>query len=121
MIALYLDKERQLIKITVSGNVSKDEISENLLAFIKLSSELEDGFSIINDLSGLDAGPEELLTLTKIHLKMAELGKIGKVVRVIGKSKSLLMKLSGFDQKFNITGLHYVPTVEAAVEFIGKS
>ncbi len=105
----------------VSGSVSKEEIGAKLNEFLKLIVGLEGEFTVINDLSELDAGPEELLTLNRIHLKIQEMGRIGKVVRVIGNSKSLLVKLSGFDKKFNITHIHYVPTMKAAVELIEKS
>jgi len=76
---------------------------------------------VINDLSKLDAEPEVLLTLNKIHLKMKELFRIGKVIRVIGRSKRLLVELSSLDKKFNITSIHYISTLEAAIDLIENS
>jgi len=118
MITINLDKKNNRIIVAASGTVSKEEISAKLNEFLKLSAALDDGFDVINDLSQLDAEPEVLLTLNKIHLKMKELFRIGKVIRVIGQSKTLLLELSGLDNKLDISHIHYVSTLEAAIDFI---
>lgn len=122
MISFDLDKARNRIFINMSENISVDEAGMNIKKFVDLCKELEDGFSIINDISKLDmVSDAELVTLTKVHIKMCELFKVGSVIRIVGESKSLLMQLSQIDKKFDLKNIYYVPTMKEAVALDEKS
>jgi len=41
---------------------------------------------------------------------------IGKVIRVIGKSKPLLVQLSLLDKKHQLNNIFYVPTINQAMQ-----
>ena len=121
MITFDLDEPKNFIIIKMFGKISIDDASNNLNNFTNLCRKLSDCFTIINDISGLSIDSEaELVTLNKINRKMFELFKVGKVIRVVGKSKPILMKLSKIDKNFNLKDIYYVPTLKEAIALAGK-
>ncbi len=117
MITFNLDKSGNRVVIKMSGNISTDEAIRNLNEFVDMCKELEDNFTIINDISEINIDTEaKLITLNKVHMKIFELFKVGKIIRIIGKSKSVLIQLSKIDKKFNLKNIHYVPTMKEAVD-----
>ena len=122
MIDIQVDRENNRAMIKMSGNVSYEEAGQSIKKVFEACRDLEDDFSIINDISNLQIrSEEELRTLNKVHLKMSDSFKIGKVIRVIGKSKSILIKLSKIDKEFNLKNIHYVPTMMEAVALFDKT
>lgn len=121
MITFDLDEPKNFIIIKMFGKISIDDASNNLNNFTNLCRKLSDCFTIINDISGLSIDSEaELVTLNKINRKMFELFKVGKVIRVVGKSKPIFMKLSKIDKNFNLKDIYYVPTLKEAIALAGK-
>ena len=121
MITFDLDEPKNFIIIKMFGKISIDDASNNLNNFTNLCRKLSDCFTIINDISGLSIDSEaELVTLNKINRKMFELFKVGKVIRVVGKSKPILMKLSKIDKNFNLKDIYYVPTLKETIALAGK-
>ncbi len=121
MITFSLDKSDNRIVVKMSGDISADEAARSLNEIANACKELQDGFVFINDISELDFDSEtKLITLNKVHLKMLDLFKVKKFIRVIGKSKDLLTRLSKIDKKFNLKDTLYVPTLEDAIELAEK-
>jgi hypothetical protein len=121
MITFDLDEPKNFIIIKMFGKISIDDASNNLNNFTNLCRKLSDCFTIINDISGLSIDSEaELVTINKINRKIFELFKVGKVIRVVGKSKPILMKLSKIDKNFNLKDIYYVPTLKEAIALAGK-
>ena len=121
MITINLDKSENRVFLILNGVIRKSEAATNLKRFFEALQHLDDNFTIITDLSGLRLNAnEELLLLINLHLKTQELFKVGRVIRVVGKSKPLLVYLSKLDQKNNLSNIHYVPTINDAIEFDKK-
>ena len=121
MITFDLDETQNYIIIKMFGNISIDHASRNLNDFTNLCRKLSDNFTIINDISGLSIDSEaELVTLNKVNRKIFELFKVGKVIRVVGKSKPILMQLVKIDKEFNLKDIYYVPTIKEAIALAEK-
>jgi len=121
MITFNLDEPKNQIIIKMSGNISIDDASRNLNDIANLCRKLSDNFTIVNDISELSIDSEaELVTLNKVNRKMFELFKVGKVIRVVGNSRPILMQLSKIDKKFNLKDIYYVPTMNEALALAGK-
>ena len=99
MITFTLDKSNNQIVVKMSGSISVDEAARSLNEVANACKELQDNFVFINDISELHFDSEaKLITLNKVHMKMLDLFKIKKFIRVIGKSKDLLTQLSKIDK-----------------------
>jgi hypothetical protein len=118
MISINLDKQNNRIMIKFIGQVTSEESSVNAKRFFEAVNDLDENFTIISDFSLWEVQSEEQLRmLLNLHMKVNELHKVGKVIRVVGKSKPLLVHLLQLDKKHQLTNIHYVPTINQAMQF----
>ncbi len=121
MINISPDFEKNTIYVKIDGILETDEVNSNASEFLKICSQMKDGFSIVNDIANFKSGdPVQIDVLAQINKKIQTAFKVGKVIRVIGSSKLLLIKLLKADEKFDLPDVHYVPTLEEAEKLLAE-
>ena len=104
----------------MAGTISKDEINKSVVRLFELIPQMHDNFSIINDVSALNSiTTEQTTTLLKVNEKIIQLYKLNKIIRIVGKSKTVLLQLSAADKKAGIKNIYYVPTIKEAISLCG--
>ncbi len=118
MISVKVDKKSNSLHVKIIGDNSRDQISTAISKVFAFAAELDAGFCVINDLSQYNTeSVEDLSTVCKVHKMIANEFKLGKVIRVVGRSKENLITLSRLDAAYDLKNIHYVPTMSKALEF----
>lgn len=121
MIIYRADKERNILFISITGQIQKDKMAELLEQFAKKCAELREFFTIINDISLLKITSEsELEIMNKATTMMREKFHIGRVIRIIGTNTSYEKILKQSDTINKLEDIHYVSTKKKALETLYK-
>ena len=121
MIIFRADKERNILFISITGQVQKDKMPELLEQFAKKCAELRESFSIINDISLLKiTSVHDLEIMNKATTMMQEKFHIGKIIRIVGANTSYEEKLKQSDAINKLENIHYVSTKKKALETLYK-
>ncbi len=121
MIIYRADKERNILFISITGQIQKDKMAELLEQFAKKCAELRECFTIINDISLLKITSEsELEIMNKATTMMREKFHIGRVIRIIGTNTSYEKILKQSDTINKLEDIHYVSTKKKALETLYK-
>jgi hypothetical protein len=119
MININPDSEKNTIYVKINGVLNADEINDKVTEFAKVCQQMQSNFSIVNDLSEFKSNDIiQIDVMSQLHKKLQAAFKIRKVIRVIGSSKLLLIKLLKADEKYQLTGIQYVPTMEEAKKLL---
>ena len=121
MIIFRADKERNVLFISITGQVQKDKMPELLEQFAKKCSELRESFSIINDISLLKiTSVHDLEIMNKATTMMQEKFHIGRIIRIVGANTSYEEKLKLSDTVNKLENIYYVSTKKQALETLYK-
>lgn len=91
---IVVDTEKNRLSITLEGMITRKEMDRIYADIVVCTSELQPGFAVITDLSKCTiAHLSGLPTFKKIMEVLVE-NKVGKVVRVVGKSKVIFNQIS---------------------------
>lgn len=119
MIEFRIDKEKNLLLVTITSGMSKEDIAAGIASMGPLVEQLKDNFSIITDLSEYKSeSMEEIALLNKVNLSMQQKVVVGKVVRIVGQSKTNLLNFSKMDKIFRMKNIKYVSSFEDAINWI---
>lgn len=119
MIAINVDSAKNTILIKMAGAISSEETAKAVIKLFEIAPQMKENFNVINDISGLlTISPEQSETLNKVNLKLLSTYKVNKIIRVVGKSRTVLVQLSVSDKRKGINEVIYVPTIKEAIELL---
>jgi len=121
MINVNPNFEKNTIYVKIDGVPGSEEINQKIAEFIKICGQMKAGFNIINDVSDLKSDDlTQFDLLSQLHKKIQTSFSVNKIIRVIGGSKLLLVKLLKVDEKFKINDIKYVATMNDAEKLIAN-
>ena len=119
MHRIEADTENNLLLISLSGLLTGDEanrIRDKILERIKL---LQEGFSIINDMSQFRLGNKDAILLAeKVFKEIRNLG-VHNIIRVIGNSQNAVIQSAAATKNVENYDVKYVSTLEEAYKLLG--
>lgn len=119
MIVINVDSAKNSILIKMAGAISQEESNKTIVKLFELAPKMKKDFYVINDLSGLESlSKEQSNTLAKVHEKLISTYPVKKIIRVIGRSRTVLLQLSVADKKIGLQKITYVPTMQEAIKQI---
>ncbi|MDD3462751.1 MAG: hypothetical protein PHW07_03815 [Sulfurospirillaceae bacterium] len=121
MVGFRVDKEKNILFVTISGEVMRDKAQEYIAQFAEKAAELKDNFAIISDYSLFKATSEKDYELIcKVTATMSAKFKIGKIIRVVGGAKENLAGFKKYCNDAHIENISYVATKKAALDLVNK-
>lgn len=121
MINIDPNFDKNTIYVKIDGILDAEEINRKVSEFAGICGQMKEHFSIVNDVSDFKSADQlQIDILAQLHIKIQTTFQLGKVIRIIGSSKLLLIKLLKADEKYKITNVQYVPTILKAEELLLK-
>ncbi|MDD2385096.1 MAG: hypothetical protein PHN18_12965 [Sulfurospirillaceae bacterium] len=121
MVVFRVDKEKNILFMSITGIVPKDKMLDSIELFAKKCTELKEYFTIINDMSLLKISSDhDFDILSKTTFMMKEKFLIGKIIRIIGTNHSYEIKLKHFDAHYHMENIFYVSNKKSAFETLYK-
>lgn len=114
MIKFEADTEKNRLYITLSGKVDEKEAEDSMLFVVKEVHKLKPGFDVITDFSGLESADNNTRKALRGAMDYLSLHGVGRVVRIVGGAKAMLLKFADFTRGFKGYKVMYVPTMEDA-------
>ena len=118
MHIVKIDTQNNRLYLTLSGVISVPEAMKIRDEIYKGVESLKPGFDVINDLSKYihadEKGAQHLQEVTRFFIEK----NVGRIVRVVGQSKTGLMQFAKYSQLIETINIKYVPTMEEAEAFI---
>ena len=116
---LNIDTKKNLLFVSISGVATNNDIIAGVEKAGELLPQLKENFTIIMNLAEYKyTSAEQGALFNKIIKSIDDKVKVKMVVRIIGKSKSLIQNLCKMDKLFNMDNVRYVPTMEDAIKLI---
>ena len=121
MVTFRVDKDNNILFVTILGMTPKDKMGEVMSEFIHKCSELREHFTIINDLSLYKTHSEhDFEVMCKLTHTLREKFVIAKIIRIVPENRENLKKLVLLDKKMGLTNIFYTTTKKAALESLYK-
>ncbi|MCB0284364.1 MAG: hypothetical protein KDF60_17405 [Calditrichaeota bacterium] len=119
MIAINVDSAKNTILVKIAGAISAEQTTKAVIKLFEVAPKMKENFSVINDISGLlTISAEQSETLNKVNQKLLNTYKINKIIRVVGKSRDVLIQLSVSDKRTGLKNVIYVPTMKEAIQLL---
>jgi len=107
--------------ITLKGILSKKDL-ESIYTDIRFCvSDLQPGFNVISDMRECRFGHLSAIPAVEKIVDFLIYKKVGKIVRVVSKTRVLLHQLEWFAARRKDYTVHYVSTTQEAEELLGKN
>jgi len=120
MISIKAAPETNRLNIRIIGVVDKVESQLAAKNIVQEVNKLKENFDVINDISRLKRGDMGSILALKGMMDFLKSRKVGRVVRVVGASKSGLMQFAQATMNFVGYKAKYVPTVADAEKFLDE-
>ncbi|MBU0476082.1 MAG: hypothetical protein KKF62_18195 [Bacteroidetes bacterium] len=121
MIECKIDIENNLLLVFITSGMTKEDIANSIASVGPLVVQLKENFSIITDLSEyVSESLEQIAILNKVNLSIKQKVKVGKVVRIIGQSKTNLLNFSKMDKIFKMREIKYVASFKDAIKWLNS-
>jgi hypothetical protein len=114
MITSKADIEKNRLYIILSGVIDVAEAKKAMLPIVKEAHKLKPKFDVITDFSGLKSADNRTKKILRSIMNYLSLQGVGRVVRIVGGAKAMLLKFADFTRGFKGYKIDYVPTIEDA-------
>ena len=117
MVSFRTDKEKNILYVNIIGITPKENMAGGIAKFSHKCNELQDHFTIINDMSLYKMNSDhDFEFLCKLTQTMLQKFVIGKIIRIVGTNEENLKKLVLEDKKLGLKNIYYVNTRKSALE-----
>lgn len=121
MITVTSDIQKNRLYIILSGDIDVNEAQNSMLYIVKEVNRLKPRFEVITDFSGLKSADNNTRKILTSVMDYLSLHGVGRVVRVVGGAKAMLLKFVDFTRGFRGYKVDYVPTMEDAEKKLKSS
>jgi hypothetical protein len=113
-----MDKAKNRLTIILGGSIGKTEGEMVNRELVTAVNKLQRGFSVITDISTYESADKKNEQLLKQSMKFLKLRGVSTIIRVVGGSKAGLVKFAQLTKEIKDYSVHYVATMEAAVQLL---
>ena len=121
MYRVVKDIPNNRLNIKMNGIISVSEAKGIKSAIEKEIESLKPGFDVIDDISEFIRGQDEAGALLQETMKYLIQKNVGRIVRVVGTSKTGLIQFANFSLPISSYNLKYVPTLADAEKYLNDS
>ena len=121
MIKVTSDIQKNRLYISLSGNIDVNEAQSSMLHIVKEVNHLQPRFAVITDFSGLKSADNNTKKVLRSVMDYLSLHGVGRVVRIVGGARAMLLKFVDFTCGFRGYKVEYVPTMEDAEKKLSNS
>jgi hypothetical protein len=118
MYKIKKDVAKNRLYISLSGIFPISDAKNAKELIIKEINELQPDFDVVNDISRFIRGQEEAGKILQDIMLLLIDKKVGRIVRVIGESKTGLIQFANFSLQIESYKLKYLPTMQEAEKFL---
>jgi hypothetical protein len=120
MIKVSANNLENRLYMTLSGSIDLNDALETIRQIRLEVAKLEPGFDVINDIRFLKIANLQAALKIKQGSKIIENAGAKRVIRVVGSSTFAVKVFAKFSSLIGSkTKVHYVPTMEEAMEIVG--
>lgn len=121
MISFRADKEKNILFINIIGITPKEKMAEKMAEFSQKCGELQDHFTIINDMTLCKMNSaQDFEVMCKLTQTLLQKFSIGKIIRIVGSNEENVKKLALEDKKLGLKNIYYVNTRKSALEEMSR-
>jgi hypothetical protein len=122
MYKITYDSDKNILFLSVEGYFDSDEISRFTEEFREQVNRLDEGFTLINDMSRFTPPSDDIFLIIKEFMELLDSKKPGRVIRILDPDNTGAMVQ--FFQSDELASVDYevvtVRSLEEAMKLLGK-
>ena len=118
MSKVTADVEKNRLDISLTGNICKEEVERIFADIRECVPKMEPGFSVVTDLTQCTIGHLNARPVFQQIVEFLLEKKVGKVIRVVGRSKIIFNQLSRITEYLKGYKPIYVSSLKEAEEHL---